>query len=203
MKPTDRAGHSPADVTALVDTQPAPAARPASVADVYAAHADFVWASLQRLGARDDDLNDLLQEVFLVVHQRLRDFEGRSTLTTWLYGICIRVVASHRRRLGRRRETTVDAAETPAREPVAATASPEEAAAIREARVRLAEILDEMDLEKRAVLVMYDVEEMACDQIAAIVGVPVGTVYSRLHAARAQFEKLRTVGARALARGAR
>ena len=58
----------------------------------------------------------------------------------------------------------------------------------RAARARLARVLDAMDADKRALLVMFEIEELPCDEIAAIVGAPVGTVWSRLHAARRQFE---------------
>src|SRR5262249_46123913 len=68
--------------------------------------------------------------------------------------------------------------------------NPEDAAAAREARARLDAMLDELDLEKRAVFAMFEVGEMSCDEIAAVVGVPVGTVYSRLHAARKGLAKV-------------
>lgn len=162
------------------------------VASVHAAHGDFVWASLQRLGARDADLEDRFQEVFLVVHQRGAEFEGRSRITTWLFGICLRVMAAHRRRAWVRRERVSDDL------PDARSAdAPDQDLEAAEARRRLTAILDAMDLDRRAVFVMAVMEEMPADDIAAIVGVPVGTVYSRLHAARAQFESsLRRLEAR-------
>jgi RNA polymerase sigma-70 factor (ECF subfamily) len=180
--------------TAEVLPVAARATRGVDVEDVHAAHGDFVWASLQRLGARDADLEDRFQEVFLVVHQRGGEFEGRSRLTTWLFGICLRVVAAHRRRAWVRRERATDAVPEEGADG-AADASLERA----EAQARLREILDAMDLDRRAVFVMAVIEEMPADEIAAIVGAPIGTVYSRLHAARKQFdEALR----RALARDA-
>jgi RNA polymerase sigma-70 factor (ECF subfamily) len=154
---------------------------------VYSAHADFVWASLQRLGVRPPDLDDVLQEVFVIVHQRLHTFDHSSKLTTWLFGVCLRAASDHRRRAWRRREQVGDeAVEEPA---TADCSTPEDAAVGQQSRARLDKILDELDLEKRAVFVMFEVEELSCDEIAAIVGVPVGTVHSRLHAARKQFEK--------------
>lgn len=163
------------------------ASRPLDLTAVHAAHADFVWKSLQRLGVREADLEDQFQEVFVVVHQRLAGFEGRSQLTTWLFGICLRVAAAYRRRGYVRREQPT---EVPPDDPLApAGATPEEAAAARQANERVQRLLDEMDLEKRAVFVMAEIEEMSSEQIAAIVGVPVGTVFSRLHAARKQFEQ--------------
>jgi RNA polymerase sigma-70 factor, ECF subfamily len=153
---------------------------------IYQANADFVWKSLQRLGVRDPDLDDVVQEVFVVVHERLHTFDGTSKMTTWLFGICLRVASAYRRRGFRRRETCV--AEVP--EPTdRASASPEQDLAAAESRKRLEVLLDELELEKRAVFVMFEIDEMPCEEIAQILGVPVGTVYSRLHAARKSFQK--------------
>ena len=155
--------------------------------EVYSAHADFVWATLQRLGVRPPDLDDVLQEVFVVVHQRLHTFDHSSKVTTWLFGICLRTASDYRRRAWRRREQVGD---VPVEEPLHTDAStPEDAAVRRQSQARLDRVLDELDLEKRVVFVMFEVEELSCDEIAAVVGVPVGTVHSRLHGARKQFEK--------------
>jgi len=162
------------------------AAASAAVTRIYLANADFVWRSLQRLGIRDADLDDVLQEVFVVVHQRLHTFDGSAKMTTWLFGICLRVASAYRRRGFRRNETSVaDPPEPTDRE----SASPEQDLAAAESRRRLELLLCELDLEKRAVFVMFEVDEMPCEEIAQILGVPVGTVYSRLHAARSAFQK--------------
>jgi RNA polymerase sigma-70 factor (ECF subfamily) len=159
---------------------------PLSVEDVYRAHCQFVWACLQRFGVRERDLDDVLQEVFVVVHQRLGTFRGDARVTTWLYAICLRVAASHRRRGHVRRELAVDDFD----EAVAFDQnSPEDDCSERQKQRILNRILDELDLEKRALLVMFEIDELACEEIASIVGVPLGTVYSRLHAARKAFEK--------------
>jgi RNA polymerase sigma-70 factor (ECF subfamily) len=157
----------------------------AEVARIYEVHAPFVWATLQRLGVRDADLEDVLQEVFVVVHQKVGTFDGSSKVTTWLFGIAMRVASAYRRRGFRRHETSV--AETP--EPEARQDSPEASYAAAQSRQRLDGLLDELDLDKRAVFVMFEIDEMPCEEIAQIVGVPVGTVYSRLHAARKDFQK--------------
>jgi RNA polymerase sigma-70 factor (ECF subfamily) len=153
------------------------------VTAIHAAHADFVWSTLQRFGVRDADLEDALQEVFIVVHRRLDSYDGTSKITTWLYGIAMRVAAAFRRRAHVRRERAVE--DVP--EGDDESLSPEELASRQQARATLNEILDAMDLDRRAVFVMFEVEEMSCEEIAAIVGIPVGTVYSRLHKARKEF----------------
>jgi len=149
-------------------------------------HGDFVWASLQRLGVRGADLYDVLQEVFLVVHQRLHSFAGNASMTTWLFGICLRVVAGYRRRAHRRREQLSD---TVVEQAGTLEESPENAAIAGQACARLNAILDGLDLERRVVFVMFEIDEMSCDEIAATLGVPVGTVYSRLHRARKDVER--------------
>jgi RNA polymerase sigma-70 factor, ECF subfamily len=168
---------------------------------IHTEHADFVWLTLQRLGVRDADVEDLLQEVFVVVHRRLHTFDGSARMTTWLFGICVRVAAAYRRRAYFRREhPTADIPEQVMPE----EASPETAAQAGEARARLYSILDSMDLEDRALFVMFEIDEVSCEQIAEMLGVPLGTVYSRLHAARQAFQKALTrFEARESARGMR
>jgi RNA polymerase sigma-70 factor (ECF subfamily) len=161
------------------------------VSAVHAEFADFVWSSLQRLGVRTADLDDMLQEVFVVVHRHQADFESGSPLRPWLFGICRRVAAAHRRRAHVRRERCDDALD---RETVGGDGeharSPEEAASRQEARAELEAVLDEMDLDRRAVFVMFEIDELPCEEIAEAVGIPCGTVFSRLHAARKEFEKI-------------
>ncbi|MFT3768838.1 MAG: sigma-70 family RNA polymerase sigma factor [Minicystis sp.] len=155
---------------------------------VHAAQADFVWRSLQRLGVRPADLEDVFQEVFIVVHRRLHTFDGSSALTTWLFGVCLRVAAAHRRRAWFRREVPTD--DLAEHREVPEDELPDAAVASRQARAALEAMLDRMDLDKRAVFVMFELDELSSEEIAAILGVPVGTVWSRLSAARKQFEKI-------------
>jgi RNA polymerase sigma-70 factor (ECF subfamily) len=177
----------PLPIDASAGASPSSAADPQlDVVTVHQRHAEFVWLSLQRLGVRDADIEDLLQEVFVVVHRRLPSFDGSSRMTTWLFGICMRVAAAYRRRAHRRHEESVALVPEP---PAGDEANPEESAATREARDRLRAVLDAMDLEKRALFVMYELDEMTCEDIGEVLGVPVGTVYSRLHAARKAFEQ--------------
>lgn len=166
--------------------EPAPAAPALTVAQVYEEHANFVWATLHRMGIAQADLPDVTHEVFLVVHRRLGTYDAQSRLKSWLYGICRRVAAAHRRRAYRRRERVTDMPESIA--PVT-TRTPEDEAMARAAQRQLAELLDSLDVDKRAVFVMFEIEGLACEEIARQLDIPVGTVYSRLHAARREFEK--------------
>lgn len=167
------------------DANDAPAAAPADLREIHDAHGDFVWRSLQRMGVRDADLADVYQEVFLVIHQRLHTFDGSARLTTWLFGVCLRVASQHRRRAWVRRERPTDAPDAR----VDTAPAPDEALDARQRADRLRALLDALDPERRAVFVMYEVDGMTCEEIAAVVGAPLGTVYTRLRAARKDFEQ--------------
>jgi RNA polymerase sigma-70 factor (ECF subfamily) len=173
----------------VTGAEPMPTAAAAvglSFREVHERHADFVWRSLQRLGVRAMDLEDQMQEVFIVAHRRLASFDGSSELTTWLFGICLRVAVAHRRRAHVRRETTTHDGEPP--EP-GESSDPEQSALEREARDELEALLSGLDLEKRAVFVMFEIEGFTAPEIANVMGTPVGTVYSRLATARGEVEK--------------
>lgn len=161
-------------------------ARPAAleVARVHAEEGGFLWATLQRLGGRPADLDDLYQEVILVVHRRQGDYDPARPLRPWLFGICVRVVAAWRKRAHVRREQLVDAVPETQGGP-----SPDEGVERARGRAVLQEVLDALDIERRAVFVMYEIDELSCDEIASMTGVPVGTVHSRLHTARKEFQQ--------------
>jgi RNA polymerase sigma-70 factor (ECF subfamily) len=154
--------------------------------EVYEEHFRFVWRSLRRLGVPESDASDAAQDVFLVVHRRISEFEGRSKVTTWLYGICYRV-ARDRRRLAhvRRKVDDEDLIDQKADETadVAGEAERRQGLAILEA------LLDELPLDQRAVFTLFELEGMTGDAIAEALEIPVGTVYSRLRLAREQFRK--------------
>jgi RNA polymerase sigma-70 factor (ECF subfamily) len=169
------AAENPLMLRALVKAQ----SRELDAEQVYELHADFVWRSLQHLGVRDADLEDLGQEVFVTVHRRLSSFDGRSKLTTWLFGICLHLVQRHRRRAYFRFELLH--AEPPERVDLE---TPEALYAGEQSRQRLERLLDKLSPERRATFVLFEVEGMSCEEIAELTAVPVGTVYSRLHLAR-------------------
>ena len=159
---------------------------PLSLEALYAAEGRFVWSSLARLGVAAKDLEDQLQEVFVVVHRQHTGFRGDAAVRTWLFQICRRVAANYRKRASTRREELF----TPtSAEPRAPEGGPERAAMEGEARGQLLAMLEEMDMDKRAVFVMFEVELMPALEIAAIVGAPLATVYSRLAAARKIFDR--------------
>jgi RNA polymerase sigma-70 factor (ECF subfamily) len=166
------------------------------VRHAHDAHADFVFKTLQRCGIRDADLEDLTQEVFLVVSRKHSTYDRTVKLTTWLYGIAIRVASEHRRRAWVRREQPSDTIPD-----VASDDSPENALDHADNARCLAAILDSLDVEARAVFVMFEIEEMSAPEIAELSGVPLGTVHSRLHYARKRFEAAATRARRRAMRG--
>ncbi len=163
------------------------ATEPLDLRSVYAAHGDFVWVCLQRMGIRRADLPDVHQEVFIIVHNKLSTYDGRAPIRSWLYGICRGKAASFRRRAWFRREETTDAVDEYGDE--SRDVDPEAALELLRKKALVRNILDKLDVDKRAVFVMFEIEGLSCENIASMVGVPVGTVYSRLHGARKEFEK--------------
>ncbi len=149
------------------------------LAEIFREYAPFVWRALRRLGVREADVEDVCQEVFVVVHRKLGDFEGRSSLRTWIYGICARTASDYRRSGRVRREVVTDAPPE-----MAAEGGHEDVVALKQARAKLDRILDELDDDKRAVFVLYEIEELSMAQVADSLGCPLQTAYSRLHAAR-------------------
>ena len=147
---------------------------------VYDQYAPFVWRVLRRLGVRPADLEDVCQEVFVVVHRKLPEFAQRSSLRTWLYGIAVRCASDQRRRAHVQRETPTDrVADSAVEAPQPGTV------AARQARALLDTIIDGLDDDKRAVFVLFELEELPMAEVAEVVGCPPQTAYSRLHAARA------------------
>ncbi|MEZ4404750.1 MAG: sigma-70 family RNA polymerase sigma factor [Kofleriaceae bacterium] len=161
---------------------PAPAAA-LTVAEVYDRHAAMVFRSLRALGVAEASLDDAVQDVFLVVHRRLAEFEGRSAITTWLYGIARRVAADHRRR------RPIGTGPMPTIDPPDRAAAPDVALARRRAAQTVMEILDAMEPDQREVFALMEIEQQRAPVVAELLGVPLNTVYSRLRLARARFEQ--------------
>ncbi len=150
---------------------------------IYREHIDYVWRALIHLGVQRADVADVAHDVFLVVRRRISSFEGRSSLRTWIYGICIRTVSDYRNRAFRRREFAHE--EPP--EQIQVPQQERRAEALR-LSTQLARLLDELSEEQRTVLVLYEIEELPMKEVAEAVGCPLQTAYSRLHAARAALK---------------
>jgi RNA polymerase sigma-70 factor (ECF subfamily) len=154
--------------------------QPLDVARIFKECAPYVWRVLRRLGVPEADVQDVCQEVFVVVHRRLPEFEHRSSVKTWVYGISVRVASDHRKRVKRRLEVVTGAPPDQAH-----MATPYDELARRQAREQLDRALATLDEDKQAVFVLYEIEQLSMHEVAQVVGCPLQTAYSRLHAARA------------------
>jgi RNA polymerase sigma-70 factor (ECF subfamily) len=179
------------DPDAGVDVEVRAAARPPPFEAVYEEHFDFVWRSVQRLGAQPAAVADLVQEVFLNVHRSLPSFEGRSSIKGWLFGIAANVVRRSRRSAQRRRRAVpeLDPPVDPDAFVDARRPGPADSAERAEAVRVLYALLDALEEGQREVFVMAELEQMTAPEISEALGVNVHTVYSKLRAARASFEK--------------
>jgi RNA polymerase sigma-70 factor, ECF subfamily len=148
---------------------------------VYAEHFEFVWRNLRRLGVNEEQLRDSAQDVFVVVHRRLGEWDGSDSVRSWLYSIVRRVAADTRRRRRRKepvhREEELELVET-------RDAGPETNAARNQERTLLLKLLTELDEDKREVLILSDLEGMPAPEVARVLNLNLNTVYSRLRAAR-------------------
>lgn len=142
-------------------------------------HAPYVWRVLRSMGVPESDLPDVSQETFIVVHRQLKTFEGRSALRTWIYGIALRVASDYRDKAYRRRErATAELPELPF------AAGQEKQLHNQQAWQLVQTLLAELNEERRQVFVLYELEQLPMREVAAIVGCPLTTAYSRLEAAR-------------------
>lgn len=147
--------------------------------EIFRAHAAFVLRILRRLGVPEADLEDAAQDVFVVVHRKLPGYDGRSELRSWLFGIASRIAVARRRRAHARHEIAspdLDASRL-------APSAGDESSRI-DARAQLVDAIERLDADKRAVFVLYEIEGLSMQEVAAAVECPVATAYSRLRLAR-------------------
>jgi RNA polymerase sigma-70 factor (ECF subfamily) len=151
---------------------------------IYAQYASFVWRVLRGMGVGESMIQDAVQDVFVVVHRRLPDFDHRHSVKTWLFEITYRVACSARRKYARARmhEPLPEALRTPAPGPQEATER------LHSSRL-LANLLDRMPDDRRVVLVLSDVEGLSAKEISEVAGIPINTVYSRLRRARIELSR--------------
>jgi len=170
----------------LMIGEPPGNARSMTLEEIYEKHVDFVWRTLRRMGVPHGDLGDAVQSVFLTVHRSLSGFEGRSSITTWLFTVC-RSVARERRNSSHLRHEVFDQivldTEVDLRADVAALVERREQVDLLES------LLDRLDVDQRNVLVLFELESLSGEEIGEALSIPLGTVYSRLWAARKAFRQ--------------
>jgi RNA polymerase sigma-70 factor (ECF subfamily) len=158
--------------------------------------APYVLRVLPRMGVAEADLDDVAQEVFLAVHRGLPGFERRSSVRTWVYGICMRTCSNYRQRAHRRHERleSVPPAGEDARDP-------ERALSAGRALTKLDAALARLPEAQRAVFVLFEIEQLAITEIAAALDCSKFTIYARLYAARSAVRAALGTSAREVADG--
>jgi RNA polymerase sigma-70 factor (ECF subfamily) len=151
---------------------------------VYAEYFAFVWRCLRGLGVSDAGLEDASQDVFVVVHRKLPEFQGSSSVRTWLYGIVRNVASNHRRTRTRKGDNqSLD------EHIVSSAPGPLELAQDAEAAAFVQRFLAGLDERKRDVFLLALLEEMTIPEVASVLDVPLNTAYSRLRLVRAEWER--------------
>jgi len=153
----------------------------ATIDDLVRDHFDFIWRSLRRLGLDDGHADDAAQEVFLIAARKGELFV-LGCERAFLFGTALRVAADVRKSIARRREVSHEAAEM-----VDPVPSVEALLDQQRARSLLDAMLDELPEDVRLVFVLFELEEMEMQAIAALLSIPQGTVASRLRRARTLF----------------
>jgi RNA polymerase sigma-70 factor (ECF subfamily) len=155
---------------------------------IYKEYFDFVWSSARHLGAAGDAIDDVVQDVFIVIHHKLATLQRPEALRSWIYGIVRRTVSDYRRsrrnrdaagaRLGAEFKSTLPSQPSPLD------------MAERSAELALLEsVLSKLDETKREIFVMVEVLEMSVPEVVQVLEIPLNTAYSRLRLARQSFEE--------------
>lgn len=157
--------------------------RHAEVAALFQRHGDFVFRVLRRLGTPAPDVEDALQEVFLVVARKLPEYEERGGMRAWLFTIA-RQVAQHARRADERRERRQRGLLS-----FRESDDPHAALERNQAAELVNRFLAELDPKQAEVFYLAEVEGLTAPEIAAALGIKLNTVYARLRLGRERFER--------------
>lgn len=153
---------------------------------VYAAHVAFVWRVLRTFGVAEAHIEDAVQDVFVVVHRRLAEWQGRAAITTWLFAIARRVASGYRRRAGARAASRTEALHDGLVDD--GTADPFAEMSRQQAAATVLAILEQLDEPKRMVFALVELEQLSVPEVARMLDLNLNTAYSRLRLARQAFE---------------
>ena len=156
---------------------------------IYRQYFDFVWSLVRRFGVSSAAADDLVQDVFIVIHSRLHTLRQPEALRSWIYGIVRRTVSDYRRSQ-RARLASGHALASQVDAPWVAT--PFDLAEQNEKVKLLFSLLEDLDEPKREVFMMVELDELTVPEVAEILQIPLNTAYSRLRAARQAFEQALT-----------
>jgi RNA polymerase sigma-70 factor (ECF subfamily) len=158
---------------------------------VFHDHYAFVHSVTRRLAGPHLDADDLTQEVFVVVHRKLHGLRDPDKIRSWLYSICRRVVAHQRRKLRVHQACRELVGRSPGRQ----VATPEEQTQQHQLEHQIYEALDRLSPKRREALILFALEQMEGKEIADLLQLPLGTVWTRLHAGRRDLlQQLKRVG---------
>lgn len=149
--------------------------------EVYSAHIAYVWRVLRTFGVAEAQLEDAAQDVFVVVHRRLGEWEGRAAITTWLFAIARRVASAHRRKATGKPTEELSEHLADSTDTFAAMSRAQAAATVMG-------ILERMDEDKRVVFALVELEQLSVPEVARMLEINLNTTYSRLRLARVAFE---------------
>ena len=161
-----------------------------TIRELLDAHFDFIWRSLRRMGVRAASVDDAAQQVFWIASGKLEAIlPGRER--SFLFGIAVRVASDVRRAAQRGLEREQEISHVRGSELLAETHPlADELLDRKRMRARLDQFLDGLSTEVRTAFVLFEAEGMTAPEIAELVGVPVGTVASRIRLARKQFDAM-------------
>lgn len=153
---------------------------------LYDSTADLVFRVLGNMGVREDELDDALQDVFLVAHRRLDSFRGEARPSTWVTGIAVKVAHDYRRRRARKPSEPLE----PHAEMLEEPSPGPDAHLMRHDGLRAVQgFLSQLSPTLVEVFVLSELEQQSGPEIAEALAVPLNTIYSRLRLARGQFER--------------
>ncbi len=165
-----------------------PVADARSFRHLFDSEFSYVWHTLRRLGVYEPDVLDQTQEVFLIVHSLLPDYDASRPVRPWLFAIAYRIACRYRSLARHKHEVAGD----PLLEPSDPTPAADKKMEADQARELLLEAIHCIDLPRRAVFILSEIEEQSMPDIAAALQIPLNTAYSRLRLAREDFEKAGT-----------
>lgn len=151
---------------------------------VYDEFFDFVYRNARRLGVPESAADDVVQEVFLVLHRRLRDYDGRAGMQSWVYGILANTVRDYRRSFRRKQAPLVVTEHDEEWGPASSRGSPEVGVQRGRDLALLMALLEELPEAQRELIVLADLEQLSVPEICSCIGGNTNTVYSRLRVAR-------------------
>lgn len=172
---------SPSASWAAEEVMPAPPPRPEFPA-IFREHLGYVWHALRRLGVRERDLEDVTHDVFVAVFKKLEQYDPERPLRPWLFGFAFRFASDYRDLARHRREVTDEGHEALDPSPSAL-----DGVLLNEAVAVARRALGELELGRRAVFILHELDECAMPEVAEALGIPLNTAYSRLRLARADL----------------